>query len=72
MPIYRLLQGQRFQPEACHVMGVAFETVLQQVGLKDRDDPMCEMVAQKIIELAQQGVLDSGELVALTKQAIQG
>ena len=68
MPIYRLFEGQAFEPEHCEAMAVAFETVLKQLGLKDRTDPVCEMVAKKIIELGQQGVRDSGELIALTIQ----
>jgi hypothetical protein len=72
MPIYHLLKERGFDPEHCEAMGVAFETALTQLGLKDRNDPMCEMVAKRIIEFGQQGVRDSGELVALTKQSIRG
>jgi hypothetical protein len=68
VPIYRLFEGQAFEPEQCRVMAVAFEAVLKQLGLKNRNDPVCEMIARMIIELGQRGVRDSGELVALTRQ----
>jgi len=58
LPIYRLLQGQAFEPEHCQAMGEAFEQALAKLGLKDRSDPLCDMVAKKIIELGQQGERD--------------
>jgi hypothetical protein len=56
MPIHRLLEDQAFQPDHCQAMAAAFEDALQQLGLRDRDDPLCEELARKIIELGQQGV----------------
>lgn len=56
VPIYRLLQDQTFEPEQCEAMASAFEAALRELNLKDRDDPLCEMVAKKIIELGQQGI----------------
>ena len=43
-------------------MGVAFDGILQELRLKDRDDPLCEMIAKTIIELGQQGVREPGQL----------
>jgi len=37
-------------------MADAFEDILQDLGLTNRDDPLCEMIAKKIIELGQQGL----------------
>jgi hypothetical protein len=56
LPIYRLLQGAAFEPEHSKAMADAFEDILQDLGLKNRDDPLCEMIAKKIIELGQQGL----------------
>lgn len=56
MPIYRLLQNCAFDPEHTKAMGTAFEQVLVVLGMKDREDPLTDIVAKKIIELAQQGI----------------
>ena len=62
VPIYRLFKDQAFAPEHCQAMAAAFEAVLQELNLKDREDPLCELVAKKIIELGQQGVRNPGLL----------
>jgi hypothetical protein len=56
VPIYRLFKDQAFAPQHCEAMAAAFEAVLQKLDLKDRDDPLCQIIAKKIIELGQQGV----------------
>lgn len=56
MPITPFLRGQAFDPEAVEAMGKAFVTTCEALGLSDRDDAMTQLVAQKIIELAQRGL----------------
>jgi hypothetical protein len=51
MPITPFLRGQAFDPETVEVMGKAFVAL----GLTDRADAMTNLVAEKIIELAQRG-----------------
>jgi hypothetical protein len=54
-------------------MGIAFEGVLQDMGLKDRrDDPLCNLLAKKIIELGQRGIRDSAQLRQMTIEAFKG
>ncbi|HEY3656379.1 MAG TPA: hypothetical protein VGL34_15550 [Steroidobacteraceae bacterium] len=65
MPIYALLQGRAFEAEQCQAMGLAFETLLEELGLKDRNDPLCELVAKKIIELGERGERDPQRLFQL-------
>ncbi|MGH6771584.1 MAG: hypothetical protein ACRECO_21495 [Xanthobacteraceae bacterium] len=48
--------NEAFDPDHCQAMGVAFERVLQELNLKDREDPTCNLIAKKIIEFGQQGV----------------
>jgi hypothetical protein len=55
MPISIFLEGQKFDPEAKRVMGIAFEMTRAALRLTDRDDPVPAMVAKKIIELAKAG-----------------
>jgi hypothetical protein len=39
-----MFAGKAFEPDHCQAMGVAFETVLIQLGLQDRSDPACNLV----------------------------
>jgi hypothetical protein len=38
---------------------------LHTLGVKDRDDPLTEMIAKKIIKIAQTAVHDAAQLSAL-------
>jgi len=60
MPIYRLLEGQAFDPDHCRTMGAAYEGLLKELGLKDRADPLCEVIAKKVIEFGKRGNPRSG------------
>lgn len=71
MPIYQLLKRGVFEPELIAIMGGVFEDVLQALGLVDRQDPLTEMVAKKVIELAQTGEHDPDRLKQLTLQAFE-
>jgi hypothetical protein len=55
MPITPFLDGQKFDPETKRVMGVAFEMTRAALRLTDRNDPIIEIIAKKIIELAKAG-----------------
>ena len=46
-------------------MTTAYEKTLHAIGLVDRNDPLVEMIAKKIIEIAQTGVRDPAKLSAL-------
>jgi hypothetical protein len=70
MPIHEIMRRQGvFSPEEVAMLGNVFEDVLQTIGLVDRKDPMTEMVAKKLVELATAGMRDSARLKALTLQA---
>ena len=58
MPIRSYLDGFRFDPETTRVMGVAFEMTRTAIRLDGDDpvqDPIDEVIARKIIELAHAG-----------------
>jgi hypothetical protein len=55
VPIIPLLQGRAFGPEEIKVMAAAFQGTLNALGLMDRADPLNELVAKKIIEIAKTG-----------------
>jgi hypothetical protein len=70
VPIYELLRRQgSYEPEDVAMLGKVFDDVLQTLGLVERKDPVTEMVAKKLVELAKTGVRDPLRLKALTIQA---
>jgi hypothetical protein len=64
MAIYRLMQNLAFGPEDTKRLGEAYEQVLRALGLVDRNDPITELIAKKILELGQSRVRTSAEIVA--------
>ena len=70
MPIQRLPKDQQhFGPEDIKVLSSAFEEALRELRLVDRTDPATQLVAKRIIELAQQGERDP---IRLRESAIKG
>jgi hypothetical protein len=72
MPIDRLIQSGVFAPELVAMMGDVFEDVLKTLGLVDREDPVTQLIAHKIIELVQGGERDPVRLKRLTIEAFEG
>jgi hypothetical protein len=70
MAIYRFLQNSAFAPEDIAPLVAAYEDCLRSLKLSDRSDPISEMVAKKIIEIAQTGIRDSGQLGRLALREI--
>lgn len=68
MPITPFLRNQAFDPEAVRAMGDAFNAARETLGLNDRDDKLTELVARRIIDLAQQGVQTKTDLYLMTVQ----
>jgi hypothetical protein len=67
MAIYRLLENSALglRPKEVNCILEAYEQVLHTLCVKDRDDPLTEMIATKIIKIAQSGVHDAAQLSAL-------
>jgi len=66
MAIYRLLKNSTLQPEEISRITVAYQQALHTLCVKDRDDPLTEMIAKQIIKIAQSGgVHDAAQLAAL-------
>jgi hypothetical protein len=66
MPIVPFLGGAAFEPETIRVMSIALEEICKDLGLSLRDDPATRLVAEKIVQLAQQGIREPETLRALT------
>ena len=47
------------------VLVAAYGAILKRLHLVERDDPITQMIAKKIIELGERGVSDPDQLVAL-------
>ena len=62
MPIRGMLEGQAFNPEQVGELIAAFESVLADLRLVDRTDPVTEFVAKIIIDCAKQGMFDRVKL----------
>ncbi len=58
MAIYRLIATGSFEPEEIEVMTAAYEAALVDLGLVDRDDPITELVARAILNIASRGERD--------------
>ena len=57
------------QPGEISRVTAAYEQALHTLCVKDRDDPLTEMIAKMIIKIAQTGVHDPKQISAL---AIKG
>ena len=52
MAITSLLEERVFQPEEAARLVAAYERALAQLNLTNRDDPVTELIAKKIVELS--------------------
>jgi hypothetical protein len=70
MPINRSLVGSKLTPEEIERLDGAFTFTLRSLSLVDRGDPLCEIVAKKVIEIGESGVLDPAEISKLAIQRL--
>jgi len=64
MPIKRLLVKGKIKPEEFDRLDRAFTFALKSLCLVDRDDPICEIVARKVIQVHANGMRDPKEIAA--------
>ncbi len=62
MLINRLLKDSKLEPEEVERLKRALSLTLQSLHLVDRDDPVCEIVARKVIEIDRAGTHDPQEI----------
>jgi hypothetical protein len=70
MAIYRLIREASFDSADCQILGAAYEAALQSLALKDREDPVTLLVAQKIIDVFAGGERDSAKISAAAVEAL--
>jgi hypothetical protein len=71
MAIYRLLQHSTMGPKEVSCITAAYEQALHTLCVKDRDDPLTEMIAKTIIKIAQSGVHGPAQLSALAIKELE-
>jgi hypothetical protein len=62
MTIRRILQNTPMQPEDIRRLVTAYEQTLRALSLKNRDDQITRLVAEKVIEVAQTGIRDPAQI----------
>ena len=68
MPINPLFSGGRIKPEEVERLNRAFKFTLRSLCLVDRDDPLCEIVARKVIEIDANSTHDPKEIAKLAER----
>ena len=71
MAIYRLLKDCQLEPETIGHITAAYEQALHTLWVKGGDDPLTEMIAKKIIKIAQTGVHDPAKIAALAIKELE-
>lgn len=71
LPIYRLLQEAAFDAEAERVMTTAYEAALALARLNDRQDPLTELLAKKIVDTYRNGEHDPHRLCDKTLKELR-
>jgi hypothetical protein len=67
VPIDRLLNGSTLSAEKIAQLKTAYDSALRALHLVDRNDPIAEIVARKIIEIGKQ----SGDAAEISRLAVK-
>ena len=70
MSIYQIIQNTPLEPQDLQRIITAYEQTLFVLGLKDRDDSLTRIVAQKIFEVGQTGIEDPAEISKLAMKQL--
>jgi hypothetical protein len=65
MTIHRLLQNTPLGPEDIEHLVAAYEQTLRALSVKERDDPLAHVIAQKVIDIRQSGIRDPAQITEL-------
>ena len=64
MPINRVLEGSKLNPDDVELLTVAFNLALRELSLVYRDDFICNIVARKVIEIGTDSTRDPQEIAS--------
>ena len=65
MPINRLLKDGQHTSDEIELLNKAFTRALNLLGVADRNDPLCDMVARTIIEVGATGVSEPRKIAEM-------
>jgi hypothetical protein len=71
MPLTPFLTENTFDPETIEAMSAAFDAICEALRLTPRSDPITEIVAQKVIEVAASGERDPERIRDLVLVALK-
>ena len=72
MAIYRLLKNSTLGPEEISRIIATYEQALDTLCVKDRDDRLTEIIAKKIIKIAQTGASRCPSLTDIVAKVFLG
>jgi hypothetical protein len=70
MPINRLFREGKIKPDEVERLNRAFTYALHRLHLVDRNDPICDIVARKVIEIDRAGTHDPEEICQLAAKQL--
>jgi len=70
MPIDRLLRDGKIRAEEFDRLNRAFSFALRSLQLVDRNDPVCDIVARKVIEIDKAGTHDPVEIAKIASKQL--
>jgi hypothetical protein len=70
MPLTRLLKGTAFGPDEIRILNEAYKSALRSLSLVDRNDPLTEIVARKVIDLGRSGLTDPAQIATIAVKAL--
>jgi hypothetical protein len=72
MAIFSLIVDSAFCPEEIETIASAYETALCDLGLVDRNDPLTDIVAKAIINVAAIGERNPEKIKERALRAVEG
>jgi hypothetical protein len=70
MPINRRFREGEIKTEDVERLDRAFTFTLRSLSLVDRDDPVCEIVARKVIDIDRAGTHDPHQIAELVAKQL--
>ena len=71
MALSRLMQNTVFEPQDIERLVAAYKQTLRALHLKDRDDPITQLVAEKIIAIGRLGIEGPAEISKLALKELK-
>lgn len=70
MTEHHVFQAARISPEVIRLMATVFDDVATERGLAPRKDPICDLVAEAILDCARRGCRDASAMRRCAYEAL--